>query len=201
METNTDRRADTAKVHGKRVSEAGESQRGGRINDGRVASMAALPEARVSAAPTDPANRNKTVSVRMVYIDDDPARVDGPLTEYTINWWNTLQQAVRAMYPAFPGVCMWVVRRRGLDRVHLWERSQDAGAFDEQNFYPTLGSGDEIEIYVDNRQPRGPKASVSDGAGEPPRDGRSDRGHGPWCGPDGKHACVGCMLATLGQLG
>ena len=176
--------------------------------------MAAL----VSAAPIDRANRNKTVSVRMVYIDDDPARVDGPLTEYTINWWNTLQQAVRAMYPAFPGVCMWVVRRRGLDRVDLWEHSGAASAFDEQNFYPTLRHGDEIEIYVDNRQPRGPKASVPggaggpprdgrsdrgvpDGAGGPPRDGRSNRGHGPWCGPDGKHACVGCMLATLGKLG
>ena len=140
------------------------------------------------------------MSVRLVYIDDAPARVDGPVTDYTINWWYTLQQAVRAKYPAFPGVCMWVVRMRGPDRVHLWERSQDASAFDEQNFYPTLRSGDEIEIYVNNRQPRGPKASVSGGAGGPPRDGRSDRGHGPWCGPDGKHACVGCMLATLARV-
>ena len=152
-------------------------------------------------------NMDKTVDVRVVYLDDDPddrmgtERVDGERTTYTINAEHTLQQAVREMYPAFPGRCTWVTLRRGYDRVHLWDRSQGASALDDQNFYSTLRSGDEVEIYVDWRRPLGPKASGSGGAGEPPRDERSNRGHGPWCGPDGKHACVGCMLATLGALG
>ena len=176
----------------------------GRIKDGRVAWMAPLPEARTSAGPMAAATVNKTVRVRMVYIDDRPRRVDAPQTDYTINGMHTLQEVVTQMYPAFPGRCMWVTRcaPTRYEREDLWDRTRDplGTAFFAADLYSRLQDRDRIEIYVDQRQPGGPQPSVERGEPAAAPHERVNRGEGPRGGPHEAHACLRWKLDELKTL-
>ena len=64
-------------------------------------------------------NINKTIQVRLVESTGGVRNAHAPTT-HTINAEHTVQQAVRATYPAFPGACRQVVLRRA-GNLHLWD--------------------------------------------------------------------------------
>jgi hypothetical protein len=98
-------------------------------------------------------NVDKTVTVRLVD-STGGVRNEHPPTTHTINAEHTVQQVVRATYPAFPGACRRVVlRRRGLN---LWDRTPHGCAFFSRDRYDTLRGGDEVDIEVETEKPDGP---------------------------------------------
>jgi hypothetical protein len=82
-------------------------------------------------------------------------RNEHPPTTQTINAEHTVQQAVRATYPAFPGACRQVVLRRA-GGLHLWDRMPHGCAFFSRDRYDTIRDGDEVDIEVETEKPDGP---------------------------------------------
>jgi hypothetical protein len=76
-----------------------------------------------------------------------------PVT-HTINFDHSVKQAVKSMYPAFPGACQKVVLRRG-NRT-LWQKTpQGDGSFHEAE-YEDITAGDEITIELEIHNAQGP---------------------------------------------
>jgi len=99
-------------------------------------------------------NIDKTIRVRIVELTGDVETENQPTT-HTINAEHTVQQAVRATYPAFPGACRHVVLKRA-GGLHLWDRTPHGCAFFSRDRYDTIRDGDEVDIEVETEKPDGP---------------------------------------------
>jgi len=150
----------------------------------------------------------KTVYVRLVEKVDN-GWVNRPYTEYTIDVENTLQQRVREHYAAFPGQCLRVGLRRagavqGMELVYrgwLTEENNENEYF-STDYYDMVGDGDEVDIVLILRRPRGPefwrREPAPDAAGFPTED--RGIGGGKANGPTGNGARLVSDLLTQLQI-
>ena len=98
---------------------------------------------------------DKAIRVRVLERED--GRTAYAWQDYTINREYTLQLAVRATYPAFPGACQAVVVTDPMNPgggVVVWDRdSSDASWMRDK--YDTIRAGGNVEIWVRTWQPDG----------------------------------------------
>jgi hypothetical protein len=136
----------------------------------------------------------KTVYVRLVERLEPIGWVEHPYTEYRIDGQHTLQQRVREHYKAFPGLCLRVALRRagavmGMELLYRGWLTEDVNENEylRTDYYDMLGHGDEVDIVLMLRRPRGPPEVMpgwaADAAGFPTEDrgtggGIADGPHG-----------------------
>jgi hypothetical protein len=110
----------------------------------------------------------KEIFVKLVDRDEYGARTEHSVVTRRIDREHTIQQAVRDVYPEFPGALRWVVlKRAGTEPgVHaptdmdLWDSTSRGARLWAEDWYDRIRAGDTVEIHVFIAKPPGPRRGL-----------------------------------------
>jgi hypothetical protein len=110
----------------------------------------------------------KEIFVKLVGRDEDGARTEHSVVTRRIDREHTIQQAVRYVYPEFPGSLRWVVlKRAGTEPgvlaptdMDLWDSTKRGASLWAEDWYDRIQAGDTVEIHVFIAKPPGPRCGT-----------------------------------------
>jgi hypothetical protein len=110
----------------------------------------------------------KEIFVKLVDRDEDGARTEHSVVTRRIDTQHTIQQAVRDVYPEFPGALRWVVLKRAgtvpgvyaPTDMDMWDSTQRGARLWALSWYDTINAGDTVEIHVFIAKPPGPRSGL-----------------------------------------